>query len=82
MRKSVPISIGFWVAIASVPTLSLFATLVILHNSRISQLKAIVVVIIFLIINGCVFILYDAFVASYRSKLQSILLEEKKEYLL
>ena len=41
MRKSVPISIGFCVAIASVPTLSLFATLVILHNSRISQLKAI-----------------------------------------
>lgn len=79
MRKAVPISRSLWIAIAVIPISSIIVILIVLQNDFLEQTQAIVIVVVFLIINSCTFFLYDALVASYNVKLQTALLAEEKE---
>ena len=78
MKKSIAIPKSLWLAIACIPILSVAATLVILHNN-VDQAQSIIIITVFLFINGFTFYLYDALVSSYNAKLQSVLLAEEKE---
>ena len=79
MRKSVSIPKRLWLMIAGIPITSIAAILLILHYSDITQSMAVVVIVVFLFINGYTFYLYDALVSTYNAKLQATLLEEEKE---
>lgn len=79
MKKNILIPKNYWIAISGIPTLSIFAILLILHNN-VNQFQAIMIIIVFLLINGFIFYLYDALVSSYNLKIQSTLLAEEKEY--
>lgn len=79
MKKNILIPKNYWIAISGIPTLSIFAILLILHNN-VNQFQSIMIIIVFLLINGFIFYLYDALVSSYNLKIQSTLLAEEKEY--
>lgn len=80
MKKSTYIPHSLWLAITVIPISSITAILMILHNSSIHQIQAIFIIVMFLVINGCTFFLYDALIESYNTKLQTVLLAEEKEY--
>lgn len=79
MKKNILIPKNYWIAISGIQTLSIFAILLILHNN-VNQFQSIMIIIVFLLINGFIFYLYDALVSSYNLKIQSTLLAEEKEY--
>ena len=79
MKKSIEIPKSLWLAILGIPTFSIVAILTVLHNSKLNQYQATIIIAVFLMINGFVFYLYDALVSSYNAKLLSVLLAEEKE---
>ena len=79
MKKSIEIPKSLWLAILGIPTFSIVAILTVLHNSKLNQYQATIVIAVFLMVNGFVFYLYDVLISYYNSKLQSAILAEEKE---
>ena len=78
LKSNISIPKSLWLAISGIPILSITAILVSFHND-VNKIQAITIIIVFLMINGFIFYLYDALIASYNSKLQAALLAEERE---
>lgn len=79
VRNNQQVSIFSWAAAVLIPLITLIMEIMLLEGKSISQMQAVISIILMFVLNITAFYLYDSLAASYTQKSQLALLEKENE---